>query len=74
MISGKDILNESYRAVLIVALCFVITILGKKLLNVSTGFPITMVPMLKVAILFTLSSIALEAMEDKGWIPSNIKN
>ena len=74
MITSKDILNEGYRAVLIVLVCFVITILGKKFLNVATGFPITMVPMLKVAVLFTLSSIALEAMEDKGWIPSEIKS
>ena len=74
MISGKDVLNEAYRAILIVLVCFLITILGKKVLNVSTGFPTTMEPMLKVAVLFTLASIALEAMEDKGWIPSQIKS
>ena len=74
MITSKDILNESYRAILTVAVCFLITVLGKKLLNVSTGSPTTMEPMLKVAILFTLSAITLEAMEDRGWIPTNIKN
>ena len=74
MISGKDILNESYRAILIVALCFVISMLGRKLLNVRTGFPTTAVPLLKVAGLFTLSSITLQAMEANGWIPGNLKN
>ena len=72
MITGKEVANEAYRAVLIVALCFLITILGKKILSVSTGFPTTMEPMLKVAVLFTLSSIALETIESKGWIPANI--
>ena len=74
MITSKDILNESYRAILIVALCFAISMLGKKVLNVGTGFPTTGVPMLKVAVLFTLSSITLQGIEDKGWIPSKIEN
>ena len=72
MIKGEDIINEGYRAVLIVVLCFIISMLGKKLLNVSTGFPVAAVPLLKVAVLFTLSSIAMEAMEEKDWIPEKL--
>ena len=72
MITGKEVANEVYRAVLVVAVCFLITMIGKKILSISTCFPTTFEPMVKVAILFTLASIALEIMESKGWIPSKV--
>ena len=70
MYDMNKILGEAYHAILIVLVCFIVTLLAKKILNVTTTFPVSLTPLIKVAIMFTLAFLLVEFGYSKRWIPS----